>query len=724
MSGDGDLCAHCHLPLGRRPTRQRRDGATAAFCCYGCRIAHQVKEGRGEESEAAWLLIRFGIGAFLSMNIMMISLFLYAGVFSGADAYMLPWVHGLLLAFATPTLAILGGPFLRESLDGMREGQLPASVLIVIGVAAAYLYSLFAMMEGSEHVYFDTASMVLLLFTLGRYLEAAGRARAAGDLEPLLAAENARATVVVEGAETEMPAREIISGMRVRVRPGERIPIDGVVIEGESWVDEAVITGESRQLAKSAGAAVVAGSINFDGSLLVESSGPGSGTRWAQICRSVRAALAEKSATQRLGDRIVAAAVPLVLLLAALTVAYRAQFMPLNQAMLAGLAVLVVACPCAVGLAAPLATTLGIGRLARCGCVARGPAVLEALASVRSVAFDKTGTLTTGRPRLIDMALDGCDSSEALRRASGLEQHSEHALARAVMDAATARNLSPCPAWDVRAAPGRGITGTSADGIVAGGNEALMRDLGWSPPPLELARRAAAFDTRGYTVIWFGWSGRARAVLALDDQPQPEARETLEALKTRGLGLLLLTGDRSEPARRLATAVGLDEVAASLSPEEKQVALGKRRQQGGPIAMVGDGLNDGPVLAAADVGIAVGNATDLARETASLVLPAGGLWLLPWLFDLALAVRRTILSNLLWAFGYNLVALTAAACGLLQPILAAAVMAGSSILVVLNSLRLERLPEPSVVGKQLQGAPLPSATAPDPILRVPTADAG
>jgi Cu2+-exporting ATPase len=324
---DDRLCRHCLLTIGPRAMRRTVNGENCAFCCYGCCIAFQVRSGKSEEWEAAWLLIRLGVGGFLSMNIMLFSLLLYAGAFTGVDARLLPWVHLLLWIFATPALVILGGPFLRETwLDGV-QGRLRSSALIVVGVGAAYIYSAFAVIERSTHVYFDTATMVLMLFTVGRYLEAAGRARAARDLEPLLAAESECATVVNGGAETRRAVRDVKARMLVRVRPGERIPVDGVVTEGESHTDEAVITGESRQVAKSVGSPVIAGSINLDGPLLIQSSGAGTATRWAQICRSVRDALVRRSPTQRIADRVVGASVPVVLALGGLTMFYWAQWL-------------------------------------------------------------------------------------------------------------------------------------------------------------------------------------------------------------------------------------------------------------------------------------------------------------------------------------------------------------------------------------------------------------
>jgi Cu2+-exporting ATPase len=668
------------------------NGEARAFCCYGCCIAFQVKSGKSEEWEAAWLLIQLGVGAFLSMNIMMFSLLLYSDAFTGVDASVLPWIHFLLWIFATPAVVILGGPYVREMwLNGVK-GRVTSSTLIVLGVGAAYLYSAAAVIEGSTHVYFDTASMVLMLFTVGRYLEAVGRARAARDLEPLLAAERETATVVDDGVEIPRPVREVSAGTLVRVRPGERIPVDGVIVEGESNTDEALITGESRQVAKKAGSAVIAGSINLDGSLLIRSSGAGTATRWAQICRSVREALISCSPIQRIADSVVGLSVPIVLALGALTVAYWAQTLPFDRAMLIGLSVLVVACPCAVGLAAPMATSLGIGRLARHGCLVREPGVLEALARVRLLAFDKTGTLTSGRARVVGIDREGVEIDEVLTRAAGLARHSEHGLARAIVAAAEARGVTPVAARDVRTIPGRGVRGSFNGELGAAGNSTLMSNLCWPVPPA-LAEYARSQEAAARSVVYVGWGQQVHAVLSLDDSPLPEARATIAALRARGLNVALLTGDLAKAAERIAAIVGIADVHAGLSPEAKRAALNRFRQDYGVVAMIGDGLNDGPVLAAADIGIAVGSGTDLARETASLVLPQDGLWMLPWVVDVARAVRMTILTNLMWAFGYNVVALTFAALGLLQPILAAAVMAGSSILVVMNSLRLERLPD-------------------------------
>jgi Cu2+-exporting ATPase len=712
------LCRHCLLPIGRRGFARAVNGEGCLFCCYGCCIAHQVRSGSGDASEAAWFLVRLGVGSFLSMNIMLFSLLVYSGAFSGADRRVLPTIQLLLWGLATPAVLILGEPFLRETWSQARHGRLTSSALIVLGSLAAYVYSTIAMFRPGGHLYFDTASMVLMLFTLGRYLDAAGRARASRDLAPLLAAESELATVVEGGLEHRRPVREVGSGTLIRVRPGERIPVDGVIVEGSSHTDEAVITGESRQIAKTVGAGVLAGSINLDGPLLIRSSGAGTQSRWAQICRSVRDALRQSSRTQRIADRLVGAFVPIVLGLAGLTLLYWAERLPLDQAMLTALSVLVVACPCAVGLAAPMAHSLGIGQLARHGCLMRSPGALEALAGTRLIAFDKTGTLTHGRPKLVDIAGDGVGEDEVLARLAGLERHSEHGLGRAIVLAAIALGLDPIATEDVQIVPGRGLRGMVRGELVAAGSAALMNDVGWQPPPA-LAERALEMASSGHSVVFIGWSenagaGRARALLSFDDTPLPEAGTTIDALRRLGLRVTLLSGDQPGAAARVAAIVGMHEWQAGLLPEAKRAALDQYRARHGAIAMVGDGLNDGPGLACADIGVAVGGATDLARETADLVLPADGLWLLPWAVGLARAVRSTILTNLAWAFGYNLIALTCAMLGLLQPILAAAVMAGSSLLVVLNSLRLERFPGPRYPSTLQSPAAAQAASEPQP----------
>lgn len=683
------LCRHCTLPVGRRVYRRTVNGKQHDFCCYGCCLAFQVHHGNRDEAEATWLLIRLGVGAFLAMNIMLFSLLLYSGTFEQWDLSLIRAVHFLLWLLATPVLVILGWPFLRGAWGGARDGRLNADTLITLGAAGAYGYSAYATLTGAPDVYFDTATMVLVLFTAGRYLEAAGRARGARSLEPMLQPGKAWTTVAGPDGETRCRVRDVVPGMTVRIRPAERIPVDGIVREGMSHVDEAMLTGESCPVTKRPGTEVFAGTLNHEGGLSVEVTSAASATRWAQICHLVLRSISRKSPMQCLADRVAGWFVPAVVLLASGTVLYWGGRGPFNEAFLAGLAVLVVACPCALALATPLATSLGITQALRRGCLVRGGAVLEALAQVKLMGFDKTGTLTTGRVRLFGVEADGSASeAEVLQRAAALEQSSEHPLARGILDANRADPLPPGAVTRVRAEPGRGIVGLVNGEQTAAGTIALMHELAWQFPP-ELKERRVSLETVGYTQVYVGWNGCVHGVLLLHDMPRPEAPEVVDQIRKLGLVTAMLTGDTSAAAQQGAAAVGVDTCRAELSPEDKVATVKKWTRAFGAVAMVGDGLNDGPVLSGAAVGIAVGSATDLARETADVVLPDQGIRLLPWMVTLSRRVRRTIISNLAWAFGYNLVALALAALGLLQPVLAAGLMAGSSLFVVVNSLRLE-----------------------------------
>ena len=683
------LCSHCHLPVSASGVERKLTGQRHLFCCYGCCLAYQVGQGNTAESTATWLLIRLGIGAFLAMNIMLFSILLYSGTLSDAEQPVRQGINFLLWALATPVVIILGGPFMADAWRAARRGRITADALISIAALAAYFYSALTAYRGGNDVYFDTATMLLVLFTLGRYLEAAGRAQAVRNLEPLFQAEEGWASVVADGGDQRVRICDLIPGMRIRVRPGERVPVDGVVRHGRSEINEAVITGESRPLAKDPGSIMRAGSVNLLGQLIVECTAPASQSTWAMISRSVRDSLKQETSIQRLADSWAAYFVPGVLVLAGVTILLWSRELPFDQALLAGLAVLVVACPCALGLAAPMATSLGIGLLGQRGCLVRDGAVLEILAGVKGVAFDKTGTLTMGAPRLVGIEAGDTPVDEILRVAASLERGSEHPIAETVVAAADKRNISMVEIFEPRAVPGRGIVGQIAENSAAVGTAALMEELEWTLPS-DLLSRAEALDADHYSLVWVGWAGRARGLLWLDDRLRERARESVQGLRRQGLFTALLTGDRQPVARRIAGAVGADAFQADLAPQGKVEALAQLTRRHGPMAMVGDGINDGPVLAAAAVGVAIGGATDLARETADLDLPEDGLHLMPWVIDVAICVRRTIVMNLAGAFGYNVIALTLAAIGWLQPVAAALLMVASSLAVVVNSLRLKR----------------------------------
>jgi Cu2+-exporting ATPase len=679
-------CSHCLLPLGRFAQQREVNGEAHQFCCYGCCLAYQVHHGETDEPEAAVLLIRLGVGGFLAMNIMLFSLLLYSGTFGPADALMVKLVHWLLWILATPLVVVLGGPFMQGAWQAARQRRVSTDTLVSVAVLAAYGYSAFQVLSGAGVVYFDTATMVLILFILGRYLEARARVRAARSLAPMLAAERAQVRVFADGAETLQPVSAVRTGMVVRILPGERIPVDGVVVEGHSECDETILTGQPERELKAPGATVYAGTVNGRGQLLLRATAAGSATRWVQISRMVRDALARKSTMGNAVDRMAAIFLPLVLLLAAGTLAFWSGRATLDQALMTALCVLVVACPCSLGLAASLATTLGIAVAAHKGVLVRGGGVLERLARVKAIALDKTGTLTKGRPQVMDLAIDDADERVVIRRVTALARASEHPLSRAIAELAWDRDPRAALASHVQACPGAGVFGDVDGERVALGSGAFMAAFGWSMPPAW----SADSELAEHTLVFAGWAGRVHARIALADKLLAEAAATVAALRERGITLVLLSGDRERVVASTARSLGIPAWRAELLPEGKVDALRELTGRCGPVAMIGDGLNDGPVLAAASVGIAVGAAADLARESADIVLPLRALDSLPWVLELATRVRRSVLVNIAWALGYNAIALTLAVAGVLQPVVAAALMAGSSLLVVTRSLRASR----------------------------------
>lgn len=707
MDGSPPLaCAHCALPIGRLGRPREIDGSDRWFCCYGCSLAYQVRHGSDAEPQAAAALIRLGVGAFLVMFIMLFSLLDYSGAFTGQDAWLRRPVHLLQWALATPLLAALGAPFFFGAWHGLRRGRLVSDALVSIGVLAAYVYSAAQVVSGGTSVYFDTAGMVLGLFTLGRYLEAQGRVRAARSLAPMLAAERTVVRVVGDGSEMLRAAQTVRPGELLRVRPGERIAVDGVVVEGSSDCDESIVTGQPEPRVKSPGALVYAGAVNGRGVLVVRATASGADSRWARIAAQVRDALAAKSLAGEAVERVVAVFIPCVLLLAAASAAWRLGQGGTDDALLAALAVLVVACPCSLGLAAPLAHALSIGRAAQRGLLVRGAGALERLAELGGVAFDKTGTLTSATLQPLRLVVDAMTThDDALRIAGALALDSDHPASRpiATLGGIEARGVR---VEDAEARPGRGLCGR-IDGIeCALGCAALFDDLGWPVPD---ALRAGA--PSGATWVLVGWGGRARAAFVLAAGVVPDAAGVVAALRVRGLATLLLSGDDAHNVAPVAHELGLGGWRAGLLPEDKVAALREWGATCGAVAMVGDGLNDGPVLAAASVGIAVGSASDLARESADVVLPAGRLDALPWLLDEAQRARRSVRANMAWAFGYNAVALTLAASGLLEPVVAAALMAGSSLVVVARSWRASRRGDAAAATIVRPGGPVPAAAA-------------
>jgi Cu+-exporting ATPase len=617
----------------------------------------------------------------------------------------------LSLQLATPVVLWGAWPFHRAAWANLRHGAATMDTLISVGTLAAWLWSLYALFfgdaglndmrmpfelipssgAGTDAIYLETASVVTTFVLTGRYFEARAKRRAGAALTALLelGAKDV-AMLAADGSERRVPIAELAVGDRFVVRPGEKVATDGIVETGRSAVDQSMLTGESIPVEVGPGDAVAGATVNAGGRLIVTASRVGADTALAQIARLVENAQTGKAPVQRLADRVAGVFVPIVFGIAAATLGF---WLGTGQsaafAFTAAVAVLIIACPCALGLATPTALMVGTGRGAQLGLLIKGPEILESTRQVDTIVLDKTGTVTTGRMTLLEVATAaGIDRAEALRLAGALEDASEHPIARAIADAARAAGALP-PVDGFANHEGLGVEGiVDGHGVIVG-RPALLADFALHLPPELDAARAAA-EARGQTAVAAGWDGRANAVFVVADAVKPTSAEAIASLRALGLNPVLLTGDNEATARAVAADVGIDDVIAEVLPAEKAAVIRRLQADGHVVAMTGDGVNDAPALAQADLGLAIGTGTDVAIEASDLTLVSGDLRAAPEAIRLSRATLRTIKQNLGWAFGYNVAAIPLAAIGLLNPVVASAAMAFSSVSVVANALRLRR----------------------------------
>ncbi len=641
---------------------------------------------RREKSD---LLLRFGTAAFLSMQVMLFTAGLYAGYFQGIEAEYRSLFRWLCFLLATPVMFYSGAPFLRGAARAARHGAFGMDALVFLGAFSAYGYSAASLWFGGE-VYFDTATMILTLILLGRYIEAGARMRAAETLSRLfrLAPSMAR-KLLPEGGTVAVPVASLSPGDIVEILPGDRVPADGSVTFGRSEADESLLTGESAPIPKARGDKVVAGSLNGTGRILVEVARTGAGTVLSRIAAAVEEAQTRKAGVQRLADRLVGLFVPAVLVVAAAAVLARLQSSPpFSGALMAGISVLVIACPCALGLATPLAVLAGSTSAQARGILVRGGDVLERAANVRCVLLDKTGTLTEGRPRLTDvLGFHDTVGEKILVLAASLEAASEHAIGRAIAE--TVPPSQRLPLEEFHAHPGEGIEGTIGGVRYLLGRPELLERKGIpvSGAAAESYQRLSALRR---TVVLLADDSRPLGAIATEDALRPGAFDAIRSLREAGVAVAMITGDDPAVAGRIAAEAGIEEVRARVTPEGKCEEVRKARDRYGPVLAVGDGVNDAPALAEADVGVAMGGGAGIAMESADAALLTVDLRLVPALLSLSAATLRVIRQNLFFAFSYNLLAIPLAVTGKLHPIAAAACMAGSSLIVVGNSLRLRK----------------------------------
>ncbi|MCG7308025.1 heavy metal translocating P-type ATPase [Brachybacterium sp. ACRRE] len=613
------------------------------------------------------------------------------------------------LALAAPVIVWAAWPFHKAAWTNLRHGAATMDTLISMGTMAAFLWSLYALFlgtagvpgmthafeftiapsNGAANIYLEVGAGVTMFILAGRYFEKRSKRQAGAALRALLELGAKEVSVLRDGVEVKIPTSQLAVGDQFVVRPGEKIATDGTVVSGTSAVDASMLTGESVPVEVAEGDQVTGATVNAGGRLVVRATRVGSDTQLAQMAKLVEDAQTGKAEVQRLADRISGVFVPIVIVIAVIALgAWLGAGFPVAAAFTAAVSVLVIACPCALGLATPTALLVGTGRGAQMGVLIKGPEVLESTRKVDTVVLDKTGTVTAGKMTLIDAITEpGVDRAELLRLAGALENASEHPIAQAIATGAADEVGTLPPLEDFANVEGKGVQGIVEGTSVVVGRESLLAD--WSQKlSTEVAEAKVAAENEGKTVVAVGWDGKARGVLVVADTVKPTSAEAIRGLKELGLTPVLLTGDNDAVARQIAAEVGIDEVIAEVLPKDKVDVVARLQGEGKVVAMVGDGVNDAPALAQADLGLAMGTGTDVAIEASDITLVRGDLRAAVDAIRLSRKTLSTIKTNLFWAFAYNVAAIPVAALGMLNPMLAGAAMAFSSVFVVGNSLRL------------------------------------
>ncbi|MDC3412690.1 heavy metal translocating P-type ATPase [Aquibacillus sp. 3ASR75-11] len=598
-----------------------------------------------------------------------------------------PWIQFLL---ATPVQFYVGGHFYRDAYNALRGGSANMATLVALGTSAAYFYSLVVTITGSDAgLYYEAAALVITLIILGKLLEVRAKGQTSEAIKTLMGLQAKTARVIRDGEEKDLPIEDVVVDDVIFVRAGEKIPVDGEIIEGSSTIDESMLTGESLPITKKPGDSVVGASVNKHGSFKFKATKVGKDTALAQIIKLVEDAQGSKAPIQKLADKISGVFVPIVIGIALLTFLLTYFIVGFTPALISAVAVLVIACPCALGLATPTAVMVGTGKGAETGVLIKGAEHLESAHRVTTIVLDKTGTITKGEPEVTDLiTINNFKQDELLRLAGSAERGSEHPLGEAIVNDAKDKGLTLSDATEFNAIPGHGIEVKVDEKKVYIGNTKLMQRQNIAFE--SLVKQMEELEGQGKTAMLIAVEGELAGVIAVADTVKETSAEAIAKLKEMGIEVAMITGDNQRTAEAIAKQVGVDRVLAEVLPEDKSAEVEKLKQEGKVVAMVGDGINDAPALAAADIGIAIGTGTDVAIEAADVTLMRGDLMGIVDTIRLSKTTMRKIRQNLFWAFAYNTVLIPVAAIGLLNPVLAGAAMAFSSVSVVTNTLFLRR----------------------------------
>lgn len=689
-------CAFCGLPLSASAvlggdSSQIEDN----YCCTGCMMVADVDKAESASGSSANNLLRLGLAVFFTMNVMVFTMALWSydvypeETFDTALATSLRSVfRWASMVFSLPVLWLLGGPIIRGVWQTLKRGALTTDVLILLGVGAAYLYSTVSVLRGAGHVYFEVGVMVLVFVSLGRWLEAKGKRRTGesldrlADLLPKIVRKKNPA-----GDFVDSPRAEVNKGDVLRVLPGERFPVDGLILQGTAHVDEQMVTGESKHTQKATGQQIYSGTMNIDGDMLIEVTAEDGQETVSRLIQMVRTARMAKGRQEQIVDRIAFWFIPLVCLIAISAGIYWWQNDGVEQGILISLAVVLIACPCALGLATPMAVWTALGRAAEAGVLFRSGLVLEKLATIKHACFDKTGTLTSGKPELKHLLVsDDVSRSQLLEVVSALAEGSNHPLSLAILEYLREHSLVSKSEnhLSIETVPGKGLTCLLPEiGEVYLGSKIWLTELGFS---MSLKLEDGVEKQQELQNVFIGWNNKIHGVFCFDEELREEVPEAIAACRSLNLDLRVLTGDTELRALQFGREISLSATGSQL-PEDKISKIESLRKTGG-VAMVGEGLNDAPALAAADVGVALGCGADVSRDAAGVCLLADDIRSFPWTVALARKTVLVVKQNLFWAFAYNCIGMGLAVSGRLNPILAAAAMALSSLMVVSNSLRL------------------------------------